>query len=720
MAIVTFYERVFKKNGIDVDLNNILKQIKNGKWKDKVDAIQSIDPEEKDQIRDTKAEELPALTVSGTFDGGHSESNIIDHSGFIALDIDNVPNIDQAFKIISQDKYTYCAFRSVSGRGICVIIKIQGSKHRKAWAGLERYYLKNYEIGIDPSGKDKSRLRFISYDPDLYFNSDSDTFKNYVKKKKGRKPAIPNNYFTSDEDFNYVLQQIHSRKIDLTADYNDWVRLAFALKSEFGEKGRDYFHQISQYYSDYSERRTNAKYDSADAQGATGIGTFYYLADKAGLDIKTQETRTILRVANYAKKRGDTNLDEVCKQLDSVDNIPEDRAKEQVKAVMDSAEDPVDDDEDVISQIIDFLRHNYKITYNEISMKYYMNQTQVIEERDWNDMYISTKQAIPKANKNDVFDVVKSSTTKSVNPVLDFFERNSCRNKGAIKQFADAIDSPTGMAGDNFMPNYVEHFIRKWMVGAVATWIGKEASPLMLILAGGQSTGKTHSLRYILPNELQRNFYAEQVIKGDNDFKILMTTKIMILDDELSGHSKSDIETIKNLCSKRWINVRRPYGKHNEDLKRRAVFAGTSNNLEIINDPTGNRRFIPIEVMSIDHQKYNDIDKKDLWMEAYSHYKDGFEWKLSKEDVKQLNDNTQEFEEPSPERELLMKYFEKPKANQLSDDLTNTEIKAEIERKSDQRLSARKLGMELKSLGYEKKVKKVDGKPKRIYEICTL
>src|SRR5690625_8030597 len=95
MAIVTFYERVFKKNGIDVDLNNILKQIKNGKWKDKVDAIQSIDPEEKDQIRDTKAEELPALTVSGTFDGGHSESNIIDHSGFIALDIDNVPNIDQ-------------------------------------------------------------------------------------------------------------------------------------------------------------------------------------------------------------------------------------------------------------------------------------------------------------------------------------------------------------------------------------------------------------------------------------------------------------------------------------------------------------------------------------------------------------------------------------------------------------------------------------------------
>src|SRR5699024_4520669 len=183
MPLVTFYERVVKQDGIDVELSSILKQIKSGKWRDKIEAIQSIDPEEKEQVRDTKAQELPALTVSGTFDGGHKESNIIDHSGFIAIDIDNVENVDQTFKAITQDEYTYCAFRSVSGRGICAIVKIHGSKHRKAWAGLERHYLKNYEIGIDPSGKDKSRLRFISYDPNLYFNGDSETFTNYVKKK---------------------------------------------------------------------------------------------------------------------------------------------------------------------------------------------------------------------------------------------------------------------------------------------------------------------------------------------------------------------------------------------------------------------------------------------------------------------------------------------------------------------------------------------------------
>lgn len=47
-------------------------------------------------------------------------------------------------------------------------------------------------------------------------------------------------------------------------------------------------------------------------------------------------------------------------------------------------------------------------------------------------------------------------------------------------------------------------------------------------------------------------------------------------------------------------------------LERLAVLCGTSNDEEIINDPTGNRRIIPINILDIDHEKFEEINKTDL------------------------------------------------------------------------------------------------------------
>ena len=705
---VSFYENVYKTSGIPVELTGILKAIKNGKWKDKVESYR-----ETGEGKET----TPAVTVSGKFENARKASQLTDHSGFIAMDFDNIDDIEQLENELRTDKYTYSLFRSISGNGLCAIVKIDGKKHKDAFKSLEAYYLKHYSVGIDPSCKDVSRLRIISYDPNLYLNPESEKFENYLPKKKGRKPKIKPT-FSTDDDVEYVIKQIEAKRIDITSNYSEWVELAFALYSEYGDSGEEYFHRISQFHPEYDERKTSIKYRSARGGGSVSINTFFHYAKKNGLEIVTSKTRTIQRAATYARKGGRTEQD-VIKQLQEVDDIPKEKAEPVVKKIFESKEAPdLDDDDDLVGQVEDFLKRERQIKYNEVTLKY-QEKGKPLVDRDMNSVYLDAKKIIPKANKDLVFSVIDSDRTPTINPLKDFFKKNSHRDpKSAIKELAESIDTPTGLTQDNFCPNFTEIFLRKWLIGSVAMWHGAH-SPLMFVLAGNkQNTGKTHFFRYLLPDSLQP-YYAEAELTGDKDENLLMCSKAILMNDEMSNKSRRDITVMKKLCSVQWFNLRRPYGKSNEDIRRIATLAGTSNNIEILSDPTGNRRIIPIEVNSIDHDKYNNVDKTDLWMEAYHGYMGGEAYQLNQDDIKLLNDNTNEFEEPSPEAELVMKFFRKPGDGESKEYLTNTEIKSYCEVRTNQRLNSRKLGLELTNMGYEKSIKRIEGKVKQVYSVVV-
>jgi len=712
MPNVTLYENVRKTSGINVQLQSILEAIKKGKWKEPVQTYRNK-PNQK------LKEQTTAVTISGTFDDARKADQITDHSGYIAMDFDNIENVDQAFEIIKADRYTSALFKSISGNGLCAIVRITPSKHKEAFYGLERYYLSKYEMGIDPSCKDVSRLRFISYDPDLYYNANADLFDDYVPKKKGRKPKIPT-YFTDENDFQYVMDQITSKKLDLTRDYNDWVKLAFAIYSEFGEAGEHYFQAVSQFHPDYSPRQTAAKYKSARSGGPINISSFYYLAKQAGLDITSPESRKIVRQAKFARKGG-RNTDQTQDQLAEIDDIPHERSENLVKQVFNSDKVENPDDDDTLGEVIEYLRTQHNIIYNEVDMKYY-DDGQYINDRVLNSIYINVKTAIPKTTKKLTEEVLFSNRTKSVNPIKDFFSAHKRKTKNSsIRALADCIVSPTGMDDDNFFPDYVHHFLKKWLVGAVAMWHGSH-SPLMLALVGArQNTGKTHFFRYLLPDEMQR-YYGEIQMDGSKDESIMMTAKAILLNDEMSYSKRSDLATIKKLCTSQWFNLRPPYGRVSEDLRRIAALGGTSNNIEIIDDPTGNRRIIPIEVTEIPHDGYNNVDKIDLWMEVYNEWKNGYQYQLDSTDIEILKTNAQKYEESSLERELIQGFCRKPEnhENINSNYHTNSDVKVYLENQTNQRLSTRKLGIELKSLGFEQSGKKLDGKYKRVYFIKLL
>jgi hypothetical protein len=80
-----------------------------------------------------------------------------------------------------------------------------------------------------------------------------------------------------------VIHQLRTHPADITGDYHQWFEIGCALANEFGESGRDYFHQVSQYYPGYDLPETDHLFDNAlTKQYRYGIGTFFMYAQKAG------------------------------------------------------------------------------------------------------------------------------------------------------------------------------------------------------------------------------------------------------------------------------------------------------------------------------------------------------------------------------------------------------------------------------------------------------
>ena len=267
---------------------------------------------------------------------------------------------------------------------------------------------------------------------------------------------------------------------------------------------------------------------------------------------------------------------------------------------------------------------------------------------------------------------------------------------------------------------FIQLCILKWYCSVVASMQG-EYSLAILVLCGDQGIGKTNFFRHLLPAEL-RPYYAESKLDAGKDDEILMCKKIILCDDEFGGKSKQEAKKLKELSSKQTFSIRKPYGRVHEDLNRYAVLCGTSNDEEVINDLTGNRRIFPIVISDIDWDAYNAVDKTDLFLECYHAYKKygADAWQLSKAEIIMLNEKTANNVQPAVEKELLFNYFELPneKNKDIAEWLTNSEIKNILESYTEQKINPNKLGAVLKSIGC-KKVSRAERNNRGCYLIVT-
>lgn len=247
----------------------------------------------------TIKDNLDYFTFSGTFKK-RIASGLIQHSGYLCLDFDNV-DIHETKKILSQQDFTMACFISPSGNGIKAIVKIVSEQHLQYFLALERYFEK-LKLQVDKSGKDVCRACYVSYDPDIYYNPYSG-LPNLALNDLPQNPQteIPKQgaLLSASKKFQinknleraiHVIEQAEATNIDLTGDYSDWQLIAFSLAT-FGEQGRELFHRVSKIYSEYNAQEAEAKFNDALAKGKfTTPAKFFSLAKDYGLETKMPKT----------------------------------------------------------------------------------------------------------------------------------------------------------------------------------------------------------------------------------------------------------------------------------------------------------------------------------------------------------------------------------------------------------------------------------------------
>ena len=88
-----------------------------------------------------------------------------------------------------------------------------------------------------------------------------------------------------------LIAQLQATHTDITSGYTEWLKVGFAIASEFGEAGRRYFHDISALYTGYDATECDKKYDEClkSDNGRTNISTLFYLAEQQGVKLPYQE-----------------------------------------------------------------------------------------------------------------------------------------------------------------------------------------------------------------------------------------------------------------------------------------------------------------------------------------------------------------------------------------------------------------------------------------------
>jgi hypothetical protein len=191
----------------------LTKEIKEGKYKDDVQKVTGLASQGKKEEADKLKKQLLAFTPSAIFEGGRKLEYLKQYSQYIIVDLDKITpeQLQAAFDKAAAIPYTFCCFRSPSGNGIKILIEVTSTQehHEQAYKQVADYYEQQIGLPIDRSGKDITRLCFVSYDPQAHRNIYNEkfpvVFNGTVQKKIQDPRTAPHLTAPQEEENQYAL-----------------------------------------------------------------------------------------------------------------------------------------------------------------------------------------------------------------------------------------------------------------------------------------------------------------------------------------------------------------------------------------------------------------------------------------------------------------------------------------------------------------------------------
>ncbi len=225
--------------------------------------------------------------------------------------------------------------------------------------------------------------------------------------------------------------------------------------------------------------------------------------------------------------------------------------------------------------------------------------------------------------------------------------------------FIDMLAQQVHVVGDDEDQLRWRTCFKKWFVAMVAGWLHDEVvNHQVLVLIGQQGIYKTTWLERLLPPELRAYVTKMPSVRElTKDDRIKIAEFGLINLDEIDAATPKELNVLKSLITSADINERAAYGHTKEQRLRVASFCASGNNREFLTDDTGNRRWLPFEVETIQNPwqttiLYERVYAQALWLAEY-----GFNYWFDNADIRALETHTRRFLCTRNEEELLPLYF---------------------------------------------------------------
>ena len=358
-----------------------------------------------------------------------------------------------------------------------------------------------------------------------------------------------------------------------------------------------------------------------------------------------------------------------------------------------------------VDRMIGFLTMRYAFRYNTV-----MNCTEFrhtgsteahfepLDPRTRRRIILEVQREGIEVSQNDVNNYIESDYVRAFDPVGDYLA--SC--EGVWDGHDHIGDLARTVPTD--APMWREWFTT-WLLAMVAQWqntpgrvYGNSVAPLLI---SPQGYNKSTFCRQLLPDALRWGYTDSLAISDRRQVMLAMSQQLLINLDEFNQISpRVQQGFLKNIIQLPSIKAKRPYGTRIEELPRKASFIATSNMTDILADPSGNRRFLGVELTGpIDVS--GRLNYEQLYAQAMHALEQGERSYFDASETAVIMQSNRQFEQVSPVKQCFLEFFEPTDDVEKGEYLTATAIFNILKQKigsSLQITSLRRFGRELQNI----------------------
>lgn len=360
-----------------------------------------------------------------------------------------------------------------------------------------------------------------------------------------------------------------------------------------------------------------------------------------------------------------------------------------------------------IEKMMKYLNEKYDLRYNMV-MKY---TEYVPKDKEW----IGFQAVEPRVQKSLTLEVQLAGINVSIKDVRNFLESNFIKNYNPVEEFLftcydnwDGKDHIRALARTVPTNNpHWEDWFYTWFLAMVEQWhnrtgrqYGNSVAPLLI---SQQGYNKSTFCRRLIPPQLQWGYTDNLILSEKRQVLQAMSQCLLINLDEFNQISaKVQQGFLKNLIQLPNVKYKPPYGSHVQEFPRTASFIATSNMDDILTDPSGNRRFIGIELTGpIDVSVRHNYQQ--LFAQAEKAIWNGEKTYFDTEQTALIMENNRRYQQIDPVMQCFSESFTPTEDKNEGTFMTAAAIFSELKAKYGASLEAKSL------LSFGRCLKNIDG-----------